>query len=202
MLGRWWTPIVLVRLQKTPLYLLHCFIYDSTGRHYNLSSYTEFLPSDILPRSGSLMSSVFRRLAADSGWLLVTELTIRDWLLVVEIHLLKQIISWPNIAHLVSWSYLPSQQSRCLGNITANSIRRHGDVLSFRGNTLILSLTIRCSGNMLPFCVAQAMDFSIPAFTRGLPSRCLVMDFSISVSCVFERKTVAWERRNPYPAVV
>jgi hypothetical protein len=38
--------------------LLHSFIYDSTSRHYNLSSYTEFWPSDILPRSGPLMSSV------------------------------------------------------------------------------------------------------------------------------------------------
>jgi hypothetical protein len=40
----------------------------------------------------------------------------------------------------------------------------------------MLSLTIRCSGNLLPFRVVQAMDFSIPAFRRGLPSRCLVMD--------------------------
>jgi hypothetical protein len=68
------------------------------------------------------------------------------------------------------------QQFRCLGNIAVESIRRHGDVLSFRGNTLILSLTVRCSGNVLPFCVTQAMNFSIPAFNRGLLSRCLVMN--------------------------
>jgi hypothetical protein len=39
-----------------------------------------------------------------------------------------------------------------------------------------ISLTIHCSGNVLPFRVAQAMDFNIPAFRRGLPSRCLLMD--------------------------
>jgi hypothetical protein len=48
------------------------------------------------------------------------------------------------------------------------------------------SLAIRCSGNVLPFCVAQAMDFSIPAFRHVLPSRCLVVDVSV-------RKTVAQE---------
>jgi hypothetical protein len=55
--GSLMTPIVFVRLQNTPLNLLHCFISDSMSRHYNLSTYTEFWPSNILPRSGSLMSS-------------------------------------------------------------------------------------------------------------------------------------------------
>jgi hypothetical protein len=36
------------------------FICDCTSRYYNLSSYTEFWPSDILPRSGPLMPSVLR----------------------------------------------------------------------------------------------------------------------------------------------
>jgi hypothetical protein len=51
------TLIILVRLQNTPLCLLHCFIYDSTS-HCNLSSYNTFWALDILPRSGPLMSSV------------------------------------------------------------------------------------------------------------------------------------------------
>jgi hypothetical protein len=41
------TPIVLVRLQNTPLCLLHWFISDSTSRYYNLSSYNEFWALDL-----------------------------------------------------------------------------------------------------------------------------------------------------------
>jgi hypothetical protein len=40
--GSLMTPIVLVRLQNTPLNLLHSFISDSTSHHYNPSSYNEF----------------------------------------------------------------------------------------------------------------------------------------------------------------
>jgi hypothetical protein len=54
------------RLLMTPLDLLHSFIYDSTSRHYNLSSYNEFWPSDVFSRSGPLIF-FFRMLAAD--WL-------------------------------------------------------------------------------------------------------------------------------------
>jgi hypothetical protein len=58
-------------------------------------------------------------------------------------------------------------------------------VFSFLGNTLILSLATRCSGDVLSFSVAYAMDFNIPAFRHCLPSvvrqwsftsRCLAMD--------------------------
>jgi hypothetical protein len=78
--GSLMTPIVLVTLQNTQLCLLHSFIYDSTSRYYNLSSYNEFWPSHILPRSGPLMSS-----ASNAGsrlwltWLLfATDLTIHS----------------------------------------------------------------------------------------------------------------------------
>jgi hypothetical protein len=45
-------------LLMTPFNLLHSFISDSNSRYYSLSSYIEFWPSDVLPRSGPLMSSV------------------------------------------------------------------------------------------------------------------------------------------------
>jgi hypothetical protein len=47
----------LAGLQKTLFNVLHWFISDSTNRYYSLSSYAEFWPSCILPRSGPLMSS-------------------------------------------------------------------------------------------------------------------------------------------------
>jgi hypothetical protein len=79
---------------------------------------------------------------------LVTGLTIHDWLMAVEIHLLKQI--YPdqirNTSHglfSIATIWLPK---RCP---TVNGVRRHGDVLSFWGNTLVLSLAIRVFGNPL-----------------------------------------------------
>jgi hypothetical protein len=50
-------------------------------------------------------------------------------------------------------------------------------VFSFLGNTLILSLATRCSANVLSPSVAEAMDFTIPAFRHCLRSRCLAMIF-------------------------
>jgi hypothetical protein len=41
------------------------FIYDSTSRHYNLSSYIEFWPSGVLSRGGSLDLFFFRMLTAN-----------------------------------------------------------------------------------------------------------------------------------------
>jgi hypothetical protein len=62
---------------------LHC-------RHYNLSSYNEYWPSVVLPRSDPLMSSPSECWQLTDwltviNWLLVTDLTIRDWLLAVKI---------------------------------------------------------------------------------------------------------------------
>jgi hypothetical protein len=136
--------------------------------------YTEFWPSDVSSRGSLLMYFVFRRLSAH--WLSCDSLTTPDWLLAVEIHLSKQIYpdrKYHTLSHdlsSIATSWLLRKQ------LTVDSICCRGDVLSFRGNMLILSLTIRCSCNVLPFCVAPAMDLNIPAFRHGLPSRCLVME--------------------------
>jgi hypothetical protein len=71
--------LYLLGVQNTPLNLLHWFISHSTSRYYNLSSYTEFWPSDILSRSGPLMSS------PSECWQLTDWLPLSNWL---TIHLL------------------------------------------------------------------------------------------------------------------
>jgi hypothetical protein len=60
-------------LLMTPFNLLHSFISDSTTRYYNLSSYTKFCPSDVLPRSGPLMSSALNAGSHLTGRLLLTD---------------------------------------------------------------------------------------------------------------------------------
>jgi hypothetical protein len=41
------TPTVLVRLQNTPLCLVHCFIYDSASRYSKPYIYNEFWALDL-----------------------------------------------------------------------------------------------------------------------------------------------------------
>jgi hypothetical protein len=99
-----------------------------------------------------------------SNWLdyssscLVTDLTFRGWLLAAEIHLFKQIRpdqiqnTFLHDLSSIATIWLPKRR------LTVDSICCHEDVFSFWGNTLILSLAIRCSDN------------------NCLPSRCLGMD--------------------------
>jgi hypothetical protein len=95
--GSLMTPIVLVKLQNTPLCLLLCFISDSTSRYFSLSLQwalaLRYLASE---RSFDVFS--FRRLA--SNWLNYSRLTLLtcNLSLVVEIHLLKQIYPYPAVA--------------------------------------------------------------------------------------------------------
>jgi hypothetical protein len=90
--------------------------------------------------------------------------------------------------------YLPSQRAGYLGDApTVNGIRCHGDVLSFRGNTLILSLTVRYTGNVLSFrCPGDGLQYS--RFQAWFTSRCVVMD--VFVSGVLGKR-VAEENVNP-----
>jgi hypothetical protein len=63
-LRRCWTPIDLLRL----------FISDFTSRYYSLSGYNEFWPSDVLSRSGPLITS------SSECWQLTDRVTIINWL--------------------------------------------------------------------------------------------------------------------------
>jgi hypothetical protein len=80
-------------------YLLHC-LFPTPRVVITIFPYTEFWPSDILPRSGPLMSSPFEGWqltdSTISNCLFVTDLIIIcDWLLVTEIHFLKRIYPDP-----------------------------------------------------------------------------------------------------------
>jgi hypothetical protein len=75
---------------------------------------------------------------------------------------------------------------------TLNGIRCHGDVLSFRGNTLFLSLTVRCSVNVLTFrCPGDGLQYSRfqAWFTESLPS-----DGRLCLWCI--RKPLRRERQS------
>jgi hypothetical protein len=118
---------VLVRLQKTPLNLLHGFYFRLHGS--SLQSFFT-LSSDPLM---SCLGAVFWCLLLP--WLLATASGCRA-------PLLKADISGPNTEYLLTWLYIPSQQLRCLGNTTANSIRCRGSIRS--------TCTLRSSGFIFP----------------------------------------------------
>jgi hypothetical protein len=152
---------VLFRLLNTPLCWLHRFIANSKSRYYNPSLHWVLTPWCLVSgRSFDVFS--FRRLAAN--WLdysrsyLVTNLDYSRliWLSATDSGcrnpLLKADIPGPDMEHLLSWLYIPSQQLRCLGNTTANSIRCRGSIRSactFRNNGFIFPCFVYSKGTSL-----------------------------------------------------
>jgi hypothetical protein len=90
------------------------YLFTTPPVDITISPYNEFWPSDVLSRSGPWISS-------SECWQLT------DWLLLTDSWLSRSNplsrSSRPDIAHLLSRLYLPSQQFGSLGNLTVNSIR-------------------------------------------------------------------------------
>jgi hypothetical protein len=166
------------------LYLLRYWIHHSvcytvlfTTAQVVITVLLVTLSSDpLMSRFGAVFWCLLSWMLAADRLTVINRLFVTDYLWLAWLFTLKQIsrtgYSTPcrKVHASIAASWLLKKQ------LTVDSIRCHRDVFSFWGITLILLLAICCSGNVLPFCLAKAMDFNIPAFRHGLPSLCLVMD--------------------------
>jgi hypothetical protein len=148
-----------------------------------ISLYTEYRPPDVLSRGGLLMYSRLE------GWLLTNCLVTCPLFASGSVTNLTQsgcrdpsLNRYMRTEYSTPWLtvYLPSQRVGYLGDaqqltvFVATETCFYFEITSWFYRSLF-AVVATCSHS-----VTQAMDFSIPAFRRGLPSRCLVMDVSVS----------------------